>query len=400
MRRQRAAAALAVVFALGLLLPVAAQQPNPRPFPPEQGRLRIEGRHFYDQNQQIWRWRGATQFLLFARYLNGENISPQLDWLIARGFNVLRVFGEVPSGFRADQVGITNYERPFDRPDFEARLHAFFALLESRGLRCEYTVLTYWDASDVMRRHLQRVFDVAASHWNVFVEVANEPENNSIDPVAVMKGVNRRGVLSAYGLDPGRHDVATWKTDVPMLDYGTAHDLNRDLANSPSVTRSAMMMQNVFGIPFVNDEPIGAIDPGNKSFKQTGPETWGGVNGGGARTVNRDVFISAAAIAYLVSAGYTYHFQVGLEGRVPTAAMTIQDGVALALRDVARFIPEDAPRGMFVEPALQNGGLGMVIGSEQWVVVPRPPAGWSPAPPNGWRIAGVGPVPYMLRLTR
>ena len=170
---------------------------------PEQGRLRIEGRHFYDQNQKIWRWRGATQFLLFARYLNGENITPQLDWLVARGFNVLRVFGEVPSGFRADQVGITNYERPFARPDFEARLHAFFALLESRGLRCEYTVLTYWDASDVMRAHVQRVFDVAASHWNVFVEVANEPENNNIDPVAVMKGVNRRGVLSAYGLDPG-----------------------------------------------------------------------------------------------------------------------------------------------------------------------------------------------------
>ena len=126
----------------------------------------------------------------------------------------------------------------------------------------------------------------ACSTWpprigKVFVEVANEPENNNIDPVAVMKGVNRRGVLSAYGLDPGRHDVATWKTDVPMLDYGTAHDLNRDLENSPSVTRLAMAMQNAFGIPFVNDEPIGAIDPGNKSFKQTGPETWGGVNGGG-----------------------------------------------------------------------------------------------------------------------
>ena len=185
-----------------------------------------------------------------------------------------------------------------------------------------------------------------------------------------------------------------------MLDYGTAHDLNRDLENSPSVTRSAMAMQNAFGIPFVNDEPIGAIDPGNKSFKQTGPETWGGVNGGGARTVNRDVFISAAAIAYMVSAGYTYHFQAGLEGRVPTAAMTVQDGVALALRDVARFIPENAPAGMFVEPALENGGVGVVIGSEQWVVVPRPPAGWSPAPLKGWRIAGVGPVPYMLRLTR
>ena len=29
-----------------------------------------------------------------------------------------------------------------------------------------------------MRAHLQRVFDIAASHWNVLVEVANEPEFN------------------------------------------------------------------------------------------------------------------------------------------------------------------------------------------------------------------------------
>jgi hypothetical protein len=399
-RRPRRACAAALAIVLGsCATPVTTGQTAAAPFPAEQGRLRIEGRHFYDASQKVWRWRGATQFLLFARFLNGENISPQLDWLLARGFNVLRVFGEVPSGFRADQVGVTNYERPFERADFDARLHAFFALLESRGLRCEYTVLTYWDASDVMRAHVQRVFDVAAAHWNVFVEVANEPENNNIDPVAVMKGIDRRGVLSAYGLDPGRHDAAAWKA-LPMLDYGTAHDLNRDLEHSPGVTRASLEMQNAFGIPFVNDEPIGAIDPGNPSFKQTGPETWGGANGGGARTVNRDVFISAAAIAYLVSAGYTYHFQAGLEGRVPTPAMTVQDGVALALREVASFIPNDAPRGTFVEPALANGGYGMVIGSEQWVVVPRPPQGWMPMPLPGWHIAAVGPVPYMLRLAK
>jgi hypothetical protein len=251
-----------------------------------------------------------------------------------------------------------------------------------------------------MRAHVQRVFDVAASHWNVFVEIANEPENNRIDPVAVMKGVNRRGVLSAYGLDPGRHDVATWKTDVPMLDYGVAHDLNRDLEYSPIITKSTKEMQQAFGVPFVNDEPIGAIDPGHKMFKQTGPETWGGVNGGGARTVNRDVFISAAAIAYMVSAGYTFHFQAGLEGRVPSADMKVQEGVAAVLLDVAKFIPDDAPLGMFVEPALTNGGLGVILRNEQWVVVPMPPAGWMPVPRDGWRVAGVGPVPYLLRLTK
>jgi hypothetical protein len=385
----------------------------PRPFPPERGRLRVEGRRFYDADNQVWRWRGATEFLLFARYLNGEDISPQLDWLVDRGFNVLRVFGEVPSGFRADRVGITNYERPFERPDFDAKLHAFFKLLEDRGLRCEYTVLTYWDASDVMRAHVQRVFDVAASHWNVMVEVANEPEYNQIDVVAVMQGVDRRGVLTAYGLDPAR---AAKDARIPALDYGTTHDLQRDLEHSPYNTKDAMDMENALGIPFVNDEPIGAIDPGNPAFQQTGPETWSGINGGGARTVNRDLFVSAAAVAYMYSAGYTFHFQHGLEGRVPTPAEMVQEGVAIALREVAKFLPNDLQSGTPVEPGKGDFGLawksephaqsrvdrayGIVMGNQQWVVVPMPAPGWSPVAINGWRIDAVGPVPYLLRLVQ
>ena len=295
----------------------------------------------------MWRWRGATQFLLFARYLNGEDITPQLDWLVNRGFNVIRVFGEVPGiGFRAAEYGVVNYERPFERADFDTKLHAFFTLLEQRGLRCEYTVLTYWDASDVMRSHVQRVFDIAASHWNVFVETANEPEHNQIDAVAVMQGVDRHGVLSAYGLDPGRAKKDAWKTDVRVLDYGTAHDLQRNLKYSPSNTKNAVEMQNTFGIPFVNDEPIGAIDPGHQLFKQTGPATWGGTAGGGARTTNRDVFISAAAIAYMSSAGYTYHFQDGVEARVPGPSHPVQDGTAAMLLEVAKFLPNDLPLGV------------------------------------------------------
>jgi hypothetical protein len=408
----------ACAAALGLLAgsgsapaPEASGQPQPasqsrasvpqRPFPPESGRLRIEGRHFYDAANDVWRWRGATQFLLFARYFNGEDISPQLEWLVDRGFNVLRVFGEVPAGFRSQDPGI-NYERPFERPGFDTKLHAFFTLLEERGLRCEYTVLTYPDATDVMRAHVQRVFDIAASHWNVMVEVANEPEYNRIDPVAVMQGVDRRGVLTAYGLDPGRAGRDTWETRVPVLDYGTTHDLQRDLAHSPSNTKAAMEMQEVFGIPFVNDEPIGAIDPGHPLFKQNGPEIWGGIGGGGARTVNRDVFISGAAIAYMYSAGYTFHFQRGSEGRVPRPEEAVQDGVATALREVAKFLPNDTQLGVPVEPRVgADRAYGVALGDRVWaVVVPKPASTWVPSPPNGWRLDAVGPVPYLLRLVK
>ena len=391
--------------------PEAFSQPPPvqqtrasvpqRSFTLESGRLHVDGRHFYDAANHVWRWRGASQVLLFARYLNGENISPQLDWLVDRGFNVLRVFGEVPAGFRSGEYGITNYERPFARTDFDMKLRAFFQLLADRGLRCEYTVLTYADSTDIMRAHVQRVYDIAAPQWNVFVEVANEPENNQIDPVAVMQGVNRRGVLSAYGLDPARASREAWKS-IRMLDYGTTHDLQRDLEHSAYNTKDAMDMQNAFGVPFVNDEPIGAIDPGHPHFAQNGPETWGHVGGGGARTVNRDLFISAAAIAYMYSAGYTFHFQDGLEGRVPAPSEAVQDGIAAVLRDVARFLPNETQLGSPVEPSVgADRAYGVALGDRAWaVVVPKPPSTWVPAPVNGWRLDAVGPVPYLLRLAK
>jgi hypothetical protein len=382
-------------------LPAVQVKPSrpARPFPPERDHLRVEGRQFYDADNHVWRWRGASQFLLFARHLNGEDISPQLDWLVSRGFNVLRVFGEASSASYPEHYGISNYQRPFERPDFDGKLHAFFKALEDRGLRCEYTVLTYADNVNVMRAHVQRVFDIAASHWNVFVEVANEPENNQIDPVAVMQGVDRRGVLAAYGLDPARAHRESWSTQVRILDYGTTHDLQRDVEHSSYNTKDAMEMQNAFGVPFVNDEPIGAIDPGHAWYVQKGPEIWGYVSGGGIRTVNRDVFISAAAIAYMYSAGYTFHFQDGTEGRVPTPSEAVQDGVATALGDVAKFLPNDLQSGTLADPGVEHA-YGIVVGNHQWVVVPRPAPGWSPAPIDGWRVDAVGPVPYLLRLVK
>ena len=94
----------------------------------------------------------------------------------------------------------------------------------------------------------------------------------------------------------------------------------------------------------------------------------------------------------------------------------MQDGVATLLREVARFLPNDLQAGTLVEPGKGDFGLawksdphaesrvdrayGVVVGNQQWVVVPMPVTGWSPVPINGWRIEAVGPVPYLLRLAK
>jgi hypothetical protein len=115
--------------------------------------------------------------------------------------------------------------------------------------------------------------------------------------------------------------------------------------------------------------------------------------------VNRDVFLSGAALAYMFSAGYTYHFQAGAEGRVPGSGQPVQDGIARALRDVAAFIPSEVQLGAPLE-AVVEGGFGVAYGGYQWVVVPKAPPDRSPVIPAGWRIDAVGPVPYVLRLSR
>jgi hypothetical protein len=406
----------AVLAGLLIASHASPQSPGRRLFPAEQGRLRIDGTRFYDARDRVWRWRGATGFLLFARYLNGEDVTPVLDWLVQRGFNVVRVFGEVPAGFGADRIGIANYERPFARPDFDRNLHAFFSLLADWGLRVEYVPLTYRDDLALMRGHVQRVYDIAQSHWNVLVEVGNEPEYNEIDVVSVMQGVDRHGVLSAYGLDPSRSMAA-----VRVLDYGTTHDIQRDFNHSPRITKDAWDWQQRFGVPFVSDEPIGFIDVDHPFYVRQGTDPmgaalFGGASGGGARTTNCDVIRSAAAIAFLFSAGYTFHLQAGLEGWRPEPSEPLQDACAKSLGEIAAFIPPEAQLGAYVEPGMPDFGLawtgspraeslvdrayGVVVGNQQWVVVPVPAPDWAAGPVNGWRVEAVGPVPYILKLVK
>jgi hypothetical protein len=236
-----------------------------------------------------------------------------------------------------------------------------------------------------------------------------------------MTGVNRHGVLSAYGLDPSRHQAENPSPPVPVLDYGTTHDIHRVFDRSPWVTEDAREWQNRFGVPFVSDEPIGFIDFDHPFFVRGGTDPMGralfaSLGGGGARTTNCDVIRSAAAIAYLLTAGYTFHLQAGVEGWRPEPSEPLQDGCAQSLAEIAEFIPNEVQLGEAVRPgsgdfalawtgkpqaeSLVDRAYGVTLGNRQWVVVPVPAPGWSPAAANGWRIDGVGPVPYLVRFAK
>jgi len=65
------------------------------PVQPETGYISAGHNVFLDEHGKVWSYRGATQFLLFYRWLLGENIDDVVGWCQALGVNTVRVLGMV-----------------------------------------------------------------------------------------------------------------------------------------------------------------------------------------------------------------------------------------------------------------------------------------------------------------
>ena len=392
-----------------------------RPFPPESGRLAVVDRHFVTEDGQPWSWRGASMFLLGARFFAGEDISPQIAWMEQRGINVARVFDNV-------DWDLSVFGLPSHAEVTAAQLGAFADRLATHGLRLEYVPLTYRADLDTMRARVQRAFDVASTRWNMLVETANEPENNGIDVPLVMATIDRKGVVSASGMDPGRHcdaetsDNARWnacmRREVLVLPGGylTGHDLARDENHSPRNTKDFVIdFADIFRVPIVADEPIGIVDRNYPGYCYNSNGFASRCAGGGVRTIDCHVILSAAGIEHLYGPGFTIHLQAGLEGRAPRADEPIQSACAEQLTALWKFIPPAAQLGAYRPPhggdypltwtsgdsdSLVGHAYCSTSGGQSWCVTPMPAPSWTPVAANGWRIEAVGPVRYVLRMGR
>ena len=387
----------------GLFLVVcrlAAPPAAPVPFPPERGPLHIEAQVFKTSDGLTWDWRGGSMFMLFARYLRGEDVTPQLQWCRAHGINVLRVFGQA-SG-EGGWAQWPNYRRPWERPDFAVKLGAFFDLAAAHGLRVEYTVLTFPDSIEAMHTGLQRTYDVAAGRWNVLVEAANEPEAQGIDVLAAIRGIDRRGVISAYGL----YNLDPADPPPPHLDYVTMHS-----PRDGEFARRAADLRDVrvgsggddrphvpgTGTPVIGDEPIGVAEAGQP----------------GRRTASWLEMSRYMAVCRIVTSGCTLHLQAGLDGRVPDPTRErVQHSVANAVLRIWQAIPADAhtceylrsgPSSTDQFPVTSSGEypLHAAVCRSAAYVVPMTPdiRAWSPSAANGWHLAD-RPAPVVVVLVR
>ena len=353
----------------------------------ERGRLRVDGKTFRNESGALWMWRGCTDFMIFARFLNGEDIDGLLAERVQVGCRLLRV------------LGMAHYiPADLNRPDFTpsafgerywSGLSAFAERLAGRGLRFEFVVFA--DAQLLMprvedqRAHLARVASTLASKWNVVGELANEWPKNGVDPGRFEKPA---GLPWSRGSALGEQHPF-----VPTWDWVSHHGKRSDGWYADETARE---IRDAVGVPVIQDEPIGAAETAAPGRRDNVP----------------DRFKWAGAL-WAFTGGATFHSEAGV---VSESYGRIQKASAVAFFAGLRVIPADAQTWRAVDGSQPGTPLAHLnppdpsgaahtacrIGpSIAWCVVANPGQRWQPAARNGWRVAAqAGPRGEIVRLER
>lgn len=352
----------------------------------ESGPIHVDGTHFRDAGNNLWQWRGFTEFLAFYKYLLGQDINSLLSERIAVGVNVLRVLGMVSWDNLTPRFHVSNF------PDYYQKLEAFIDLCAARGIRVEFVVFA--DAQIGMpnqtdqQNHINKVMQILGNKWNVFIECCNEPFKNGVDVSAVVPpkvGI----VLRSSGDD----DITTMRKN--RLDYLTVHDhIRKD--EWPRSFKDALELQGGFGVPGQPDSDSNFY-PGSDC-----PVIWDEPMGAdeimkpGARSNVPTDFEQGHGVSALWMSGSTFHSTCGVNSE-SFSAFPITEQSARAAFSAMKTIGKDTQVGQYTRGGLGNCPIEhsddlalrtfvSIIGGEAWVVVVRPQPGWVAKPVNGWRI--------------
>ena len=242
-------------------------------------------------------WRGITAFRLAELIAHGRETEAvaYLDWARKQQLTVVRVLAMATHLFEL-------------KPDEGLKaLPRLLSLAADRGLVVEVVALA--DTAGIaidLEQHVKAVAAIAAAHPNAVLEIANEPFHPTQDarlhdpafvkslaelvpgsvPVALGSGDGDDGYGAA-----GRY--ATWHAPRDDAPDGWGHVL--ELATGAALIAKLQK-------PLVSDEPIGAAD----------------VHEPGRRDNEPARFAAAAAVTRLAGLGATFHYEGGLQGRLPT----------------------------------------------------------------------------------
>lgn len=266
---------------------------------PDLPRIRVEGTAFLDMvHGERWTWKGCTDFMLYKRYLDNEDIAPILSERGRLGANVLRVLGMTYS-----------IERfyPSENPDYFQRLPSFLNLCATYGLYVEFVVFA--DAQIIMsnaaeqRQHLASAREALAGlPQGVFAELCNENDKNGVNALdhAYPGG---DGILWSRG--SGLADQAPPR---PVWDYSGWHGRRDD----PKVWLSQDDMW--FVQAGLEERPGQGFVPMDKSAPCVGDEPMGfdEHEQPGKRSTNPELARSLAFSGRAYGQGATFHSSAGI----------------------------------------------------------------------------------------
>jgi hypothetical protein len=380
-------------------------------FPAESGWLTRSAKLLLDERGQAWRGHGLTCFMLYARYLRGDDIQPMLEYARTVGVNYLRVFGPV-------QVPPWDVEWQFySQPDpaLFARLGEFLDVLGTSSLRCEFVPLCGNYPESAARQLVEATYHHAA--WNLMVEWTNEPGQPATycGNLHAFDSIPRANVPSATGiawiLDASSAPLLTGSTAITgfdqlhWLDYGTPHLNDTSYAGSPH----ARYPRQSKGLKEWRDG-----DP-EIAYRGSNCAEW---NDEAARVDDTDSYpgledhVANTAIACLFGGASLIHYNAGKIGVPPTPG-GLEDRVIREALSVWQFIPASAQtggytRGDFADfpvywtpsDSTISHAYGVWCGSVGWCVNPLPAPGWVATPKPWVTSLEAGPRPWILKATR
>jgi hypothetical protein len=157
---------------------------------------RIDGHRMINEHGEKVFGRGASAFLLYKKYLDGDDVQPQLQQLQGLGCNLIRVMGMFESlgGFNPKAYGDRYY----------AQIVPFCTLCEAFGIYVLWTACAAtgaWMTADEALQHTKRTAgELLATNAAIFSYVNEQGQhNNSVDRARFFSSVPKGWMLFDTG---------------------------------------------------------------------------------------------------------------------------------------------------------------------------------------------------------
>ena len=256
-----------------------------------EGHLRVSGTRFLKPDGSTFQWRGISAFRLLEFVAHGreKQADAYLRWAASKRLNVVRVFAMADGIFQLPPA------------DGERALPRLLELARRHGLYVEVVAFTGTSVIKVDRaKFVKAIAAICARYPNALLELANEPGH----PTQATEMHDPAHLQSLLPLVPKGVPVA-----LGSVEYGDGFAAGSYVTwHSPrgsdwvaKVEEGAALMRR-FGKPLINDEPIGAADAAVPGRRDHDP----------AR------FRAAAAAMRRAGIGATFHYDGGIQTRLPT----------------------------------------------------------------------------------